>query len=125
MDDERTRAEAAAALLRSRATTDGRPPRPGYEDAGAPAPVDPATGQHEAYWVLSEDERAKGFIRPVRQSYRHLKCGTVTKMGPALAETYAVNPKYYGATFCAGDKCRTHFPVDQFVWDGTDEKVGS
>jgi hypothetical protein len=23
-------------------------------------------GQHGAYWVLSESERAKGFIRPVR-----------------------------------------------------------
>lgn len=52
-------------------TTDGRPPRPGFEDAPAPAPTR-ADGQHEAYWVLSDEERAKGFVRPVRTSYRHV-----------------------------------------------------
>lgn len=30
------------------------------------------TSQAEAYLVLSEDERAKGFIRPVRRSYKHV-----------------------------------------------------
>lgn len=53
-------------------TTDGRPPREGHEAASAPAPINPATGQHEAYWILSHEERAKGFIRPVRVSYRHV-----------------------------------------------------
>lgn len=50
-------------------------------------------------------------------------CGAVTKMGRELSETYARNPKFYGATFCVG--CGKHFPVAEFVWDGTDEKVGS
>ncbi len=58
-------------------TTDGKPPRAGYENASAPAPVNPRTGQHEAYWVLSEEERAKGFVRPVRTSYRHVGRGPV------------------------------------------------
>lgn len=58
--------------MSERTTTDGQPPRPGYETAPAPAPVNPATGQHEAYWVLSEEERAKGFVRPVRLSYVHV-----------------------------------------------------
>lgn len=40
-------------------TTDGKPPRPGFENASAPAPVDPETGQHEAYWVLSEEENQR------------------------------------------------------------------
>jgi len=80
-------------------------------------------GQQEAYLVLSEDERAKGFVRPVRQSYVHEKCGAVTKMGLALAETYARDPKFYGGTFCCA--CGTHFPVAEFKWDGTDETVGS
>jgi hypothetical protein len=31
-----------------------------------------ADGQQECYLVLSEEERAKGFIRPVRQEYRHV-----------------------------------------------------
>jgi hypothetical protein len=28
--------------------------------------------QHEAYLVLSEEERAKGFVRPLRDSYKHV-----------------------------------------------------
>lgn len=53
-------------------TTDGQPPRPGHEHGGAPAPINPRTGQHEAYWILSAEERAKGFVRPVRRSYKHV-----------------------------------------------------
>lgn len=30
------------------------------------------SGQQEAYIVLSEEERAKGFVRPVRRAYRHV-----------------------------------------------------
>jgi len=59
--------------------------------------------------VLSEEERAKGFVRPVRESYRHVVCGTTTTMGLNIAETYARNPKYYGATFCT--KCKDYFPL--------------
>lgn len=29
-------------------------------------------GQQENYLVLSDEERAKGFVRPVRRSYRHV-----------------------------------------------------
>lgn len=111
-------------------TTDGKPPVPGYEHAAAPAPVNPTTGQHGAYWVLTEAERAKGFVRPVRDSYRHLVCGTITTMGRALAETYARQPSYYGSTMCV--KCRGHFPVGEageFTWyenDGSEgPKVGT
>jgi hypothetical protein len=88
--------------------------------------TDPNTGMNKCYLILSDEERAKGFVRPVRRSYRHLTCGTVTTMAVALAETYARQPSFYGATFCAG--CRTHLPVGEdgeFVWEGTDEKVGS
>lgn len=130
-------------------------------------------GMDETYLVLSDEERAKGFVRPVRKSYVHKGvqpkyptreltadeherydqykyvlyepypkdgssgcvgrfwtqeqlnsgCGTLTTMGTALAETYARNPKFYGATYCCG--CGAHFPVEQFVWDGTDQVVGS
>ena len=95
---------------------------------GSPAPDPELTpgGQHKNYWVLSEAERAKGFVRPVRHSYRHEKCGTVTTMGRALAETYAREPGFYGATFCCG--CGAHFPVGEqgeFVWEGSTEKVGT
>lgn len=151
-------------------------------------------GQNEVYLVLSEEERSKGFVRPVRNSYVHLGkkvdkidkgieiisleealadhtdhakeyyteengyaaclryndpdspitgkfikkeeydaimsdkehvggCGATTTMGQALAETYSRNPKFYGSTFCV--KCGTHLPVNEFVWAGTDEVVGS
>lgn len=83
-------------------------------------------GMQEKYLVLSDEERAKGFVRPLRTAYRHETCGTVTTMGVAIAETYARNPTFYGGTYCVG--CQDHFPVGadgQFVWDGTDEKVGT
>lgn len=131
-----------------------------------------SSGQNKAYLVLSEEERQKGFVRPVRNSYTHVgkspkyplrdltedeqkqyaqfgyvkyeeypeelkplsgrfwtrkdlngRCGTTTTMGQALAETYARNPKFYGSTFCV--HCGAHFSVDEFVWSGTDEPVGS
>lgn len=83
--------------------------------------------QAGAYLVLSEQERAKGFVRPVRTSYRHDTCGAVTTMSRALAETYAREPGFYGATFCV--KCQRHAPVREFRWDvtgdDTDPVVGS
>lgn len=139
-----------------------------------------AVGQHKDYIVLCPDERAKGFVRPVRNKYQHVGlsvcgaflnppqirdtqefwevcaqeprhkgpcgspfygdllpseakaiqatkrkggCGTVTTMGQALSETYARDPKFYAATFCCG--CNRHLPVGEFVWDGTNETVGS
>lgn len=30
------------------------------------------TSQHEVYLVLSKEERARGFVRPLRESYRHV-----------------------------------------------------
>lgn len=77
----------------------------------------------EVYLVLSEEERAKGFIRPLRRSYTHAECGTSTIMGKALCETYARNPKFYGATYCVG--CQKHRPVGEFVWDEDGQTVGS
>lgn len=91
--------------------------------AGAPKPVNPKTGQHGAYYVLSEEERAKGFVRPVRRTYKHRSCGITTTMAVALAETYARDPSFYGSTFCSC--CKAHKPVAEFIWDGTDEQVGS
>jgi hypothetical protein len=145
--------------------TDGSPVTPEHRE------IDPATGMQKGYVVLSAEERAKGFVRPVREAYRHVGvrprypmrelreeeeyhkkfgyvafeaypesespvtgrfwteaqlrsgCGSETVMGRALAETYARDPKSYGATFCCA--CRKHFPVEEFVWSGTDERVGS
>lgn len=102
---------------------------------GSPIPddhrdIDPMTGQQKGYVVLSADERAKGFVRPFRDAYRHQKCGAITTMGRAIAETYAREPSFYSGTFCS--TCRSHFPVGEkgeFTWyemDGSEgPKVGT
>lgn len=81
------------------------------------------TGQYDGYIVLCPDERAKGFVRPVRRVYRHLACGTETTMGNALSETYARDPKFYSHTFCV--RCNRHLPVAEFVWVVDGRQVGS
>ena len=135
--------------------------------------------QAKKYLILSEEERAKGFVRPVRRAYRHVGppgpdhplreltpdeaerhgeryvrfepyegctehdhgsatgslwtqarldavgngCGTETLMGLELCETYARNPRFYGATLCVN--CSRHLPVAEFVWVEDGERVGS
>lgn len=145
------------------------------------------TGQHKKYLVLSDEERAKGFVRPVRNKYVHVGrkvvgvlkpltdeqreryagedyvmyedyegkqgaalgryltrreyehmttengvtyvggCGALTVMNQVISETYARDPKFYGATFCMG--CSMHLPVGEdgeFIWDdGSNERVGT
>lgn len=85
---------------------------------------------HNSYIVLCDEERAKGFVRPYRDAYRHVECGAITTMSRAIAETYARDPKFYGSTYCV--KCQAHFPVGEegeFTWyemDGTEgPKVGT
>lgn len=85
-----------------------------------------ASGQQKCYLILSDEERAKGFVRPVRQTYVHETCGGVTTMALPIAETYSRQPDFYGATYCA--TCGAHYPVGpdgEFVWEGTTEKVGT
>lgn len=137
-----------------------------------------SVGMHADYIVLTPEERAKGFVRPVRNSYVHVGspgpkyetrdltseeherydkygyikfekypegagsdgrfwtqreldnvgkgCGQRTSMGDALAETYARDPYFYGATYCV--ICGNHPPVGEFgefVWAGTNERVGT
>ena len=118
-------------------TSDPTDPRLGRGVDTEPGP------QNEVYLVLSEEERAKGFVRPLRRSYVHVGpgghevdpenprrhgrtgrgCGVETRMGLALCETYAREPKFYGATYCVG--CSMHLPVDEFVWAEDGERVGS
>lgn len=45
---------------------DGGPVAPDHRE------IDPATGQQKGYVVLCPEERAKGFVRPVRRSYKHV-----------------------------------------------------
>lgn len=158
-------------------TSDRDDPRLGH------GPDTEAGPQNEAYLILSDEERAQGFVRPVRRSYRHVgiaapryplrdltederetyagagyvkyeeypagqlalgrfwtqadldrankACGDTTRMAEAIAETYARQPAFYGATYCC--TCQMHLPVGaqgEFVWlnpDGSDsgERVGT
>ncbi len=50
-------------------------------------------------------------------------CGHATTMAQGIAETYAKNPQFYGSTFCIF--CCKHLKVEEFVWEGSDEVVGS
>lgn len=161
----------------TRCTVSGKPPVNAL-DAPVPNSDRRSDGQHVDHWVLCEEERRKGFVRPVRLSYVHVGipgpkhplreltdderssyadcgyvrfepypegsyaigrywtqpdldkigkgCGTKTSMPQAIAETYARQPGYYGSTFCCG--CHAYLPVGtdgEFVWDGTDERVGT
>lgn len=150
----------------SRYTTDRNDPRLTQGSDSTPQP------QSEVYLVLSEEERAKGFVRPLRRSYVHVGikpkyplqlltkgqqaahagrnyiayekypdserprvgrywtqeeldsgCGVLTTMELALCETYARDPKFYGATYCCG--CQRHRPVAEFVWKEDGQVVGT
>lgn len=103
--------------MNNRVLTDGSPVTPDHLE------INPETGQQKGYVVLTAEERAKGFVRPVRRDYVHLTCGVRTTMAQSIAETYARQPDFYNGTFCVG--CKKHFPLSEFVWDGTKEAVGS
>jgi hypothetical protein len=101
--------------------------------SGKPVPEDYShtedrgDGQQKDYVVLTKEERSKGFVRPYRDAYRHLKCGKITTMGRAIAETLARDPEFYLGGMCV--HCGSHFPNEEFVWyemDGTTgPKVGT
>lgn len=95
------------------------------EHVGAPTAERLPDGQLADHWILSEEERARGFVRPVRRTYVHGRCGVATSMPQAIAETYAREPSFYGATFCCG--CKEYLPVGEggdFFWDDG-SKVGT
>jgi hypothetical protein len=134
MVDVRKLTEGIPDDLREQARTEAYPPSPVDRSQRTLTDGSPVTGDHrelkpngqqKGYVVLSDAERAKGFVRPVRRTYVHEKCGAATTMGQALAETYARDPDFYSGTFCVG--CGKHFPVGtdgEFVWDDG-SKVGT
>ena len=84
-----------------------------------------SNGQQKGYVVLSDEERARGFVQPYRDAYKHLKCGKITTMGRKIAETYARDPYFYSGTFCC--HCGGHFPIGEdgeFVWYEMDGTIG-
>lgn len=69
-----------------------------------------ADGQYENHPTYNVGD----YVAPIRDSYKHNTCGSVTFFGMAIAETYAKNPSFYGRTFCS--KCGDYFPVSEFKW---------
>lgn len=112
--------------MSDRQLTDGNPvPEDGSHKTLRP------DGQQVDYVVLTPEERAKGFAKPLRHSYIHaypsetdrqVGCGGETMMGTAIAETYARDPRFYSGTFCV--HCKTHFPLREFIWVGGGELSG-
>lgn len=76
-------------------------------------------GQYQRYpsSVRVKEDGTPDCVQPIRDTYRHLKCGAVTTMrGSDLCLTYATTGvSYYGSTFCVG--CRDHLPLSEFVWE--------
>jgi len=67
--------------------------------------------------------KAGGFIRPVRNSYRHDVCGKHTRLGQSIAEAFAREPKFYDVIFCS--QCIERFSIKEFSWTGQPKiKVG-
>lgn len=97
-------------------TTDPNDPRLTRGSDEEPRP------QAGAYLVLSNEELAKGFVRPFRDKYIHRTCGTLTTMGYALSATYARNPTFYGSTYCL--HCSKHRPVEEFYWEADGKTMG-
>jgi hypothetical protein len=84
-------------------------------------PPDATVPQAAAYLVLPHDADWD-LVRPVRRSYWHTLCGKVTTMSLGIAETYARNPSFYGATYCVW--CQQHRPVGpdgEFYWCDPDD----
>ncbi len=116
-----------------------RPVRLSYLHVGPPGPIHPlrdlddeqkaryAAVGYVKYEPYPEGSHALGRYWTQEQLDKVGKgCGVKTSMPAAIAETYAADPGYYGSTFCCG--CGTYLPVGrdgEFVWDGTNDRVGT
>ena len=112
-------AEAFNVDRSARVLTDGST----VPEDGSHKEIEPNTGMQKGYIVLSDEERHKGFVRPLRRAYKHTACGCLTTMALSIAETLARDPGFYTGGFCAG--CRAHFPNAEFVWPDDGTTVGT
>lgn len=51
-------------------------------------------GQQEAYYVLPEEERAKGYVRPLRLTYTHVGLARPANLRPLTEEEAERYPQY-------------------------------
>ena len=78
--------------------------------------------QEKTETELSDNERARGFVRPLRNTNKHPECGGITLMSDKIAENMAKKPNHYDEMYCID--CKTSAPLDKFIWHGTDIKLG-
>ena len=114
-----------------------RPVRDSYVHVGPPGPQHPLRDltdeQKSRYPDYVKFEAYPEGSNPVGRYWTQEQldkvgkgCGVKTSMPRAIAETYAAEPGYYGSTFCCG--CGTYLPVGargEFVWAGTNDRVGT
>lgn len=85
------------------------------------------TDPPRANWLLTEEEKARGLVRPVRFTYTCLDCGADNDLQSlGLAEAMARDPGKVDNLYCA--RCRRYMctgPRGHFVWKGSTEKVGT
>lgn len=77
-------------------------------------------------WALSDEDKRKGRLRPLRYVYLHETCGALTKVSVTTAEFMASQPYAFKRAYCA--HCRAQFaagPDGEFTWKGSTERVGS
>ena len=73
--------------------------------------------------MITDTEKARGFVRPIRSVIVHKACGERNVLTDAVAEMYARDPKGNTNALCVA--CGNYFPVVEFNWEGIEEKVGS
>lgn len=63
--------------------------------------INPATGQQKDYIILCESERAKGFVRPYRESYKHVG---IRPTHPVRDLTEEENERYFNMGYVKYEK---------------------
>lgn len=67
---------------------------PTTPDAGTPTAEKKTNGQFADYWVLPEEERKKGFVRPYRDAYIHIGLAAPKNLRDLTAEEHARYDQY-------------------------------
>lgn len=67
--------------------------------------------------ALSAEETARGFIRPLRNIYRHSTCRGATVITWDVAESFARDPEFHVVVRCG---CCGWKPAAEFTWFGSD-----
>lgn len=69
---------------KKKVTASGKPPKTA-KSISAPTDEKLPDGQLKDHWILSDEERAKGFVRPVRTSYIHIGKEICAKVLPNVS----------------------------------------